>query len=314
MTQRHTADTPLKAHHADKNKTIRKITWIGLIVNILLSFFKIIAGIYGKSQAVLADGIHSLSDTTTDIAVIAGSYFWSKPPDSTHPYGHKRIETIVSIFIGVVLFVAGAGIGLKAIFTLHETHSSPPGWIALLAALLSIICKEILYQWTAATGKRIKSLSLSANAWHHRLDAISSVPVFIAVGVSILWPEWNFIDHVGAVFVSLLILYAALKIMITGFKELLDVGAPREICEKIKTIALKNPAAHQIHGIRTRYAGNSLQVDLHVVVDGSMTVYESHQVAEDIEARLLNEGPDIVDVVVHIEPIESIVPEDQCII
>jgi len=297
-----------------KEKKIRKVTWIGLIVNIILSVTKITAGIYGKSQAVLADGIHSLSDTTTDIAVIAGSYFWSKPPDSSHPYGHRRIETIVSIFIGVVLFAAGAGIGIKAILTLHEQHSSPPGWIALFAAVLSIICKEILYQWTARTGKRIKSLSLSANAWHHRLDAISSIPVLIAVGVSILWPAWNFIDHVGAVFVSLLILYAALKITFTGFKELLDAGAPREICEKIKIIVLKHPSVHQAHGIRTRYTGNSLQVDLHVVVDGSMTVREGHQVTEDIKTRILNEDPDIVDILVHIEPIESAVPEDQCII
>jgi len=294
-----------------KEKRIRKVTWIGLIVNILLSVIKITAGIYGRSQAVLADGIHSISDTTTDIAVIAGSYFWSKPPDSSHPYGHKRIETIVSIFIGVVLFAAGAGIGLKALFTLYEKHSSPPEWIALLAAILSIICKEILYQWTAATGRRTKSLALSANAWHHRLDAISSIPVLIAVGVSILWPKWTFIDHVGAVFVSLLILYAALKIAFTGFKELLDAGAPREIRRRIKTIVLKNPTVHQVHGIRTRYAGNSLQVDLHVVVDGSMTVSESHQVAEDIEARLFDEGPDIVDVVVHIEPIESVSLENQ---
>ncbi len=297
-----------------KEKRIRKVTWIGLIVNILLSFFKIIAGLYGKSQAVLADGIHSLSDTITDIAVIVGSYFWSKPPDSSHPYGHKRIETIVSIFIGVVLFAAGAGIGLKAVFTLHEKPSSPPEGVALLAAILSMICKEILYQWTAASGKRVKSLALSANAWHHRLDAISSIPVLIAVGISILWPAWNFIDHVGAAFVSLLILYASLKIVFTGLKELLDAGAPREICETIKKIALKNASVHQVHGIRTRYTGNSLQVDLHVVVDGSMTVYESHQVADDIEIRILNEGPDIVDVVVHIEPLESAVAEDQCII
>ncbi|MCP4690053.1 MAG: cation transporter [Desulfobacterales bacterium] len=295
-----------------KEKRIRAVTWAGLIVNIFLSALKICAGIFGKSQAVLADGIHSLSDTTTDIAVIAGSYFWSRPPDSNHPYGHKRIETIVSLFIGGVLLAAGAGIGLEAVRTMVDKPSEPPGWIALMASFISILCKEVLYRWTAAAGKQIKSLALSANAWHHRLDAISSIPVLVAVGVSIYWPAWNFIDTVGAIFVSLLIMYAALKILFAGFKELIDAGAPSELCEKIKEIAIANPEVHQVHGIRTRFTGSSLQVDLHVVVDGAMTVYKGHQVAEDIETRLLKEGPDVVDVLVHIEPMESAIPEDEC--
>ncbi|MBF0452238.1 MAG: cation transporter [Candidatus Magnetomorum sp.] len=293
----------------DKDKKIRKVTLIGFLINILLSAAKIIAGTYGKSQAVVADGIHSLSDTTTDVAVIIGSYFWSKPPDSNHPYGHQRIETIVSIFIGLVLLAAGAGIGLEAIINLHKQSSCPPGWVALAASIASIICKESLYQWTMITGKKIKSISLTANAWHHRLDAISSIPVFFAVGISILWPEWNFIDRVGAIFVSFLIGYASLSIIITGLKELIDVGAPLELCEKIKIIALTNKAVQQVHAIRTRYVGSSLQVDLHAVVDGSMTVYEGHQVAEDIEKRILDNGPDVVDVVVHIEPEDSAIPE-----
>ncbi len=293
-----------------KEREIRKVTWVGFGLNIFLSIMKILAGVFGKSQAVLADGIHSLSDTSTDIAVIAGSYYWSRPPDSNHPYGHKRIETIVSIFIGVVLFAAGAGIGVEAMRTLRHTPTGPPGWIALAASIISIVCKEALYQWTTAAGKRVKSLALSANAWHHRLDAISSIPVFIAVGASIFWPSWNFIDTVGAFFVSLLILYAAFKILYAGFKELVDAGAPLELCERIRTIALQNPSVAQVHGIRTRYTGSSLQVDLHVVVDGGMTVYEGHQVAEDIETRILNDGPDVVDVLVHIEPLESAVRED----
>ncbi len=297
-----------------KEKEIRKVTWVGFVINVFLSIVKIIAGIFGQSQAVLADGIHSLSDTSTDIAVIAGSYFWSRPPDSGHPYGHQRIETIVSIFIGVVLFAAGAGIGFEAMRTMRQPPSNPPGWIALAASIISIICKEALYQWTAGAGKRIKSLALSANAWHHRLDAISSIPVLIAVGMAILWPSWHLIDTVGALFVSLLILYAASKILFTGFGELIDAGAPMELCERIKAIALQNPSVHQVHGIRTRYTGSSLQVDLHVVVDGAMTVYESHQVAEDIEGRILNEGPDVVDVLAHIEPLESAHPDDQCVI
>jgi cation diffusion facilitator family transporter len=289
-----------------KNKQIRKITLIGFFANILLSIAKILAGTYGKSQAVLADGIHSLSDTTTDIAIIVGSYFWSKPPDSNHPYGHQRIETIVSIFIGIVLLAAGAGIGMESIFSLHENQSSHPGVIPLAISFISIVCKESLYQLTMITGKKIKSISLTANAWHHRIDAISSIPVFIAVAVSILWPSWDFIDLVGAIFVSFLIGYAALGIIFKGLKELIDVSAPVEMRERIKKIAMQNSSVQDIHAIRTRYVGSSLQVDLHAVVDGSMTVFEGHQIAEDIEKRILDTGPNVVDVIVHIEPGSSL--------
>jgi len=287
-----------------KEKQIRKITFVGFLMNIMLSTLKIIAGIYGKSQAVIADGIHSLSDTTTDIAVILGSYFWSKPPDVDHPYGHQRIETIVSIFIGIVLLIAGAGIGIDAIFNIQEQKRFNTGFIALVASIVSIIIKEILYQWTMRTGKKIKSISLTANAWHHRLDAISSIPVLVAVCVSIYWPAWSFIDSIGAIFVSFLIGYAALGFIFKGLRELIDAGAPLEMIEKIKALAIENNAVHQVHAIRTRYVGSSLQVDLHAVVDGNMTVYDGHHVAEDIERRILKYGPDVVDVVVHIEPEE----------
>jgi cation diffusion facilitator family transporter len=292
-------------HTREKEQTIRKVTWIGLILNLMLSALKIIAGWFGQSHAVLADGIHSLSDTTTDVAVIAGSYFWSRPPDASHPYGHQRIETIVSIFIGVILLIAGVGIGLEAISSLYDKHSRVPGWIALAAAMVSIVSKEIIYRYTAAAGRQIKSLALAANAWHHRLDAVSSIPVLAAVGAAMVWPEWNFVDCVGAAFVSVLIIYASLKILFAGFRELIDAGAPSETCETIKNIALENKSVHQVHGIRTRYAGNSLQVDLHVVVDNDMSVYDGHLVAEDVENRILTQGPDVVDVVVHIEPLDS---------
>ena len=294
-----------------KDKIIRNVTLIGFIVNVLLSAAKIMAGIYGRSQAVIADGIHSLSDTSTDIAVFAGSYFWSKPPDSNHPYGHKRIETIVSIFIGFVLLAAAAGIGFDAIFSLHEQKTSHPGIIALSVSLASMVFKEFLYQWTMKTAKKIKSMSLTANAWHHRLDAISSIPVFIAVGVSILWPSWDFVDLVAAIFVSFLIGYAALGIIFQCFKELIDIGAPIELCESIKTIAMQNSSVQQVHAIRTRYVGSSLQVDLHAVVDGSMTVTEGHHIAEDLEKRIVEFGPDVVDVIVHIEPDTSAIPENE---
>jgi len=289
----------------ERDKKIRKVTWIGFWLNIALSIFKIFAGIIGHSQAILADGIHSVSDTVTDLAVIIGSYYWSKPPDSDHPYGHKRLETLVTLFIGLVLIAAGAAIGWQAILTIDEAHAKPPSMIALLAAAVSIITKEILYRWTARIGKSIKSMSLVANAWHHRLDSFSSIPAFIAVGAAIMFPELPFLDHAGAIFVSALIFHAALKIIFNGIKEFVDMGAPEEICDEIKRLATQHPCVIQAHGIRTRYMGSSIQVNLHLVLDSEMTVFEGHEVAETIKKSILENGPDVIDVEIHIEPSES---------
>ena len=193
-----------------RERYVRKVTWIGLLINIGLSILKFAAGYFGRSQALIADAIHSLTDTTTDVAVIAGSHFWFRPPDENHPYGHRRLETLVTVFIGLMLAAAGIGIGWDAVSTLHEKDSSSPGWIALYAAMLSILTKEVLYRWTAVAGKRVKSSALAANAWHHRTDAISSIPVLIAVGGALIFPSWSFLDHVGAVVVSIFIMHAAM--------------------------------------------------------------------------------------------------------
>jgi cation diffusion facilitator family transporter len=294
----------------ERDKKIRSVTWSGLFLNVVLSAFKIFAGIVGHSQAIVADGIHSISDTITDLAVIIGSYYWSKPADKDHPYGHKRLETLVTIFIGIVLIAAGAAIGWEAILTIKEKHAHPPSIIALSAAAVSILIKEFLYRWTAKVGKRIKSMSLVANAWHHRLDSFSSIPVFIAVGTSILFPEWTFLDHVGAIFVSALIFHAAIKIIFDGIKEFVDIGAPEEILNEIKTLAKDHPSVLQVHGIRTRYMGSSIQVNLHLVLDSKMTVYDGHEVAEKIKKSILENGPDVIDVEIHIEPSESAVDDD----
>ncbi|MFP4573131.1 MAG: cation diffusion facilitator family transporter [Desulfobacterales bacterium] len=282
---------------------VRKVTWWGLAVNVLLAVFKITAGWLGHSHAVVADGIHSITDTITDAAVILGSYFWSRPADDTHPYGHKRLETTISIFIGSMLFLAGAGIGWNAVTSMYEPHARHPKIIAFAAAAVSIVIKEALYQWTFRTGRRIKSLSLTANAWHHRLDAFSSIPVLAAVGAAFMYPQFHLLDHLAAFFVAILICYAAIGIILSGFRELVDQGAPPEVCEQIRQIVTAHPLVRQVHNIRTRYSGNLLCVDLHVVVDSQMTVYEGHRVAEEVKERLLYQGPDVLDVEVHIEPL-----------
>jgi cation diffusion facilitator family transporter len=287
------------------DKYVRKVTWIGLLVNLFLSSLKFVAGFFGRSQALIADAIHSLTDTTTDIAVIAGSHYWDRPPDEDHPYGHRRLETLVSVFIGIMLAAAGAGIGWQALATLHEEHGEPPGWIAVLAALVSIASKEIIYRWTAGAGKRIKSPALAANAWHHRTDAISSIPVLVAVGGAKIFPSWSFLDHVGAAVVSIFILHAAIKIIWPGISELIDVGAPREIQKKIHALADKINGVKEVHKIRTRYISTSIQVDLHIVVDGEITVREGHDIADDVRDRIVDGIAEVVDVVVHVDPPEA---------
>jgi cation diffusion facilitator family transporter len=294
-------------HDASREKIVRKVTWVGLFVNLFLAGFKFIAGIFGRSQALVADAIHSLTDLTTDIAVIAGSHYWSLPPDDDHPYGHKRLETLVTVFIGIVLVAAGIGIGWKAISTLQQKDAAPPGWIAVLAALTSIICKEAIYRWTAATGKRVKSPALAANAWHHRTDAISSVPVLIAVGGAKAFPSWSFLDHLGAAVVSVFILHASIKIIWPAVSELIDAGAPSETRKKIRAMALKNEGVLQVHDIRTRYISSSIQVDLHIVVAGSITVRAGHVIADDVRNHIIAEMPEVLDVIVHVDPPEKAV-------
>ena len=302
-----TENTIETLQHADSSREghVRKVTWIGLLTNISLSSIKFAAGYFGRSQALIADAIHSLTDTTTDIAVIAGSYYWSRPPDECHPYGHRRLETLVTAFIGLMLAAAGIGIGWKAISSLHIQHASPPGWVAFYAAIASIIIKEILYRWTAAIGKKIKSPALAANAWHHRTDAISSLPVLIAVGGALLFPSWSFLDRVGAVVVSIFILHAAIKIIWPAVSELVDAGAPEEIQKKIANIACKTKGVWEVHAVRSRYISSSIQIDMHIVVDGKISVREGHTIADTVENSIIAGIPEVLDVVVHVDPSQA---------
>ncbi len=286
----------------DPARAVRRVTWIGMLANLVLAGFKFFAGFWGGSRALVADAVHSLSDSSTDIAVIVGSHFWYKPPDADHPHGHRRIETLVTLFIGLVLLGAGLGIGWQALKGLYERHTHPPRQIALIAAAVSMVVKEALYQWTAAVGKQVKSQALFANAWHHRLDALSSIPAFAAIGGAILFPRWAFLDLVGAALVSAMILHAALKIIWPGLKEFTDAGAPPEVREQIYRIAARVPGVESVHRIRSRYIGSGLQVDLHLRVNGDITVYQGHAIAGKVKSRLMRQGPDIVDVLIHIEP------------
>lgn len=283
-------------------RAVRRVTLIGLAINLALSALKLAAGIVGNSQAVVADAIHSLSDTVTDVAVLVGVKFWSRPPDEDHPHGHQRIEFLVTIFIGLLLASVGLGLVYNALATLHQPPRSPPGAVAFLAAALSIFIKELLYRWTVSVGREIRSTALIANAWHHRSDALSSVPAALAVAGAALLPGLAILDHLGAIVVSVFILQAAWKIVRPSVEQLIDQGAPEEILLGIEQLACATPGVQEVHAIRTRHIGSGIEVDLHVLVDPRLTVEEGHEISEEVKRRLIDYVSDVVDVVVHLEP------------
>ncbi|MDJ0761571.1 MAG: cation diffusion facilitator family transporter [Myxococcota bacterium] len=288
-----------------QSKQVRRAVLIGLAINLFLSLVKFIGGVWGSSQAVVADAIHSLSDCVTDVAILIGVNFWTKPPDADHPYGHRRIETVVTVFIGLSLAAVAFGIVADAVSSFAEPGRHPPGNVALIAALISVATKEVLYRWTKKAGTRTQSPALIANAWHHRSDAMSSIPAVITVGLSRVDPSLTFLDGIGALLVSMFILYAAWQIVMPGLAQLTDKGATAEEIEKIQRIVQRIDSVRDVHQIRSRFSGLGLHVDLHILVDGDLSVRKGHAIAEIAKTQLMKEIPSIVDVVSHIEPVEE---------
>lgn len=281
---------------------VRRITWIGLAANLSIAVIKILAGWLGSSKAVVADGFHSLSDLTTDIVMLFGVSYWAAPADDDHQYGHSRIETMVTLFIAASIMTAGVAIGWSAVNNLREGDFGTPGFPALIGALISIIVKEIVYRRTMAAAKEVKSKALEANAWHHRSDSISSIPALLAVGVAMINPALAFVDSIGALIVSLFIIKVAFDLMKPAFLELTDTGASEAEIEEIRNIALRVDGVCDVHAIRSRSFGSGYLVDLHVLVEDDLTVLEGHRIGKKVKLKLLDEGPPILDVVVHLEP------------
>jgi len=283
--------------------TIYRVTWIGVAVNIFLAFIKLYLGIIGNSKAMIADGVHSISDLGTDFAIIFGVKFWSKPPDECHPYGHRKIETAVTFLIGLVLVSAAVFIAYDSFIGLRDTSSHPqPKWIAFYGALISIVFKEVLYRWTLKAGKKIQSSALMANAWHHRTDALSSIPVGIAVAAAAYNPKFSILDHIGAFVVSIFIFHAAWKIIKPSIMEFFDGGALTHERQQIENILKKVDGVDSIHKLRTRKVGSGICLDVHIQVNGKLTVKEGHEISGIAKTRLLNKGPNVIDVIIHLEP------------
>ena len=283
---------------------VRRVTLWGMLANLLLSAGKLVVGWLGSSQALVADAVHSLSDTATDLAILIGVRYWSAPADADHPHGHGRIELLVSVAIGVFLAVAGLGIGYHALASLGRVQTAPRVDAVLAVAVASMIVKEALFRWTSAAGRRSGSSALIANAWHHRSDALSSLPVVVAVTGTALWPRAAYLDRVAAVVVTVFILQAAWRITWPALQKLADAGASVGDRETILAITRETDGVCDAHGLRTRHLGNGLQVDLHVQVDPDLTVRQGHAIAHAVQGRLLASGPNVINVLLHVEPFQ----------
>lgn len=288
---------------------LRRVTWLGMAINFGLSGLKFLAGHFGHSSVLIADAVHSFSDLSTDLAVLIGSRYWDRPADEDHPNGHAKIETMVTLAIGAALLLVGFGLIRSAVLTLNGMIADgwtapPPRLIALIAALISIIVKEWLYHITARVGRRCKSEAVIANAWHHRSDALSSIPAALAVGAALLFGQkYAFLDPVGTVVVSCMILYAAFNIIRPAVSTLLDRGVTNEKVALIRSAVTENAEIQGVHKIRTRpLGGGRLAVDLHIQVDPEMTVRLAHRLSHHISSDIHEKIPDVVDVVAHIEP------------
>ncbi len=279
-----------------------KITAAGMLVNLILGLLKISTGIYGKSYSAVADGVHSLSDMVTDLAILIGVRFWSAPPDKNHPYGHGRIETVITFFIGIVLALAGAGIGYDSTLGIRDKYIERPGAIAFSGMILTIILKEILYRKTIRVGKELNSSSVIANAWHHRSDGFSSILALTAVSAAYFFQGMEFIDRIGGVLVSVMIIRVSCRIVFSAFKELIDAGACQKDIDQIKSIVSEIDGVKDVHEVRSRQYNSDKYIDLHVLVDDNITVREGHEIAEKARNELMDKGPSIADAVVHIEP------------
>lgn len=290
-----------------REKGIFRVTFIGSIVNFLLLVFKFFAGIMGHSAAMLADAVHSLSDFVTDIIVIVFVRISSKPEDAGHDYGHGKYETLATAIIGILLLLVGFGIlwnGVSSIYHFVQGGAlQKPGMLALIAALVSIVFKEILYQYTKFKGRELNSQAVVANAWHHRSDALSSIGTAIGIGGAILLGDrWRVLDPIAAVVVSFFIMKVAVRLLIPCVDELLEKSLPAEVEDEILDTILSFPGVSSPHHLRTRRIGSYCAIEVHVRMDGKISLEEAHCMATAIENRLKEQFGKGTHIGIHVEP------------
>lgn len=291
-------------------KEIQKVTLYGSAVNLVLVVFKFVAGVLGHSAAMIADSIHSLSDFATDIVVLLFVHISHKPKDKSHDYGHGKFETLATTLIGVALFAVAVGIfidGAKKIaFWAHGGTLIVPGTLALWAALVSILLKELTYQYTHRKAEQLQSQAMKANAWHHRSDALSSVGTAIGIGGAILLGErWAVLDPIASIAVGAMIVKVAIDLLRSGMGELMEQSLPESVENEIIEIAQSVPDVSKPHELCTRRIGNHYAIEMHILIDGDMSLKEAHAKATEIEHRLKERYGEETHVAIHVEPLEE---------
>jgi cation diffusion facilitator family transporter len=283
-------------------KAGRSVTLIAALVNAFLILFKFLAGVFGQSQALIADAVHSISDLFTDFVVLLGLRIGRKAPDEKHHFGHARIETLASAIVGLTLIATALYLGIKASWNIYHHTEYHPTWLALVGAGVSIALKESLYHYTIHIGRRIKSSAIVANAWHQRSDALSSVAVLLGVAGAHIKPSWHILDSYAALCVSFFIIKVGLEILWGAIREFTDTAPQPEILSKIRQCTLSVDGVIDMHDLRVRTSGGLHQMELHIVVDGRLTVTEGHRIAKAVESCLAEDVADLDRIIVHVDP------------
>ena len=292
-----------------RKRRIYRVTLVGFAVNLVLSLAKLAAGVFGRSGAMVADAVHSFSDLATDVVVIVFARISAKPRDDGHDYGHGKYETLATILISMALGVVGVGILVNSIGAVRSVLDGGvlprPGLVALVAAVLSSAAKEILYRYTVREGRAIDSPSVVANAWHHRSDALSSLGTLVGIGCAyFLGDKWRIADPIAALIVAVFIFKVAFDLIRTGVGELLEKSLPEETEREILRIVTLDPAVREPHNLRTRRIGAAIAIEIHIRVDGAMTVARSHALTVGIERRLRERFGEGTMIAVHVEPLK----------
>ncbi len=284
-------------------KTGRSVTLVGVVVNLFLILFKFLAGIFGHSQALIADAVHSFSDLFTDAVVLLGLRVSVKAADEKHHFGHARLETLASAIVGLTLVATALYLGIQAALNIYRHVEYHPTLLAVVAAAISIGLKEALFHYTVRSGRRIKSQLVVANAWHQRSDALSSVAVLLGVAGAHIKPSWHLLDSYAALLVSFFIIKVGLEILRGTVHEFTDAAPEPEVLNRIRECTLSVDGVKEMHDLRVRTSGGLHQMEVHITVDGQLTVNEGHRIAKEVESCLIQDVPDIDRVIVHVDPI-----------
>jgi len=292
-----------------REKTISRVTIWGAIGNLVLTGFKLVAGFVGHSSAMIADAIHSLSDLISDVVVLVMVKVSSKGIDQNHDFGHGKFETMATVLVSLMLLVVGGELmanGIEKIRLVWQGGEvASPGSIALWAAIISIVVKEALYQWTAIVGKRVNSPAMISNAWHHRTDALSSIGSALGIGgAMLLGGKWTILDPIVGCIISVFIIVVAVKMVLPALHELTEGSLPKEMKEQIKSLILSVDGVDNVHDLRTRRNGPTAIISAHIVVNPEMTVEKAHHLTELAEEALRKEFGNETQINIHVEPDE----------